>query len=718
MTGGLIQLAVSGVEDDFLYEKPEISHFKNLHKHHTHFSNEYINENIPNFNINDRKKILIKKKGDFIHQMYFQIESIKYFDNLHKHLLIQFNSDKLIDFIKNDKQYIIKNVNNQDLHIYKNIYSTINNIIFININEDNIIHEIYVNSINNDNDNNLIYISNNQIKLNINSYLIEIFDNNSKLIEQSNSQTNIYNFNNVLEINTYYIIINNIIKINFTYKQYARNLYTLYPNYIYKILNNNLNISKTKYNRIDLNHNISTNVLDFNNILVNNLTNNIDIVDINFNNYINNIKIIITHNGIYNFNLNDYIYIEDNNSNNDISPFNRNYKIDEIINVNKFLIICEKQFQNYNLISLNNIILKYYPLIKFNEKNSIIYFDFKKKILISLIELISSITENSNIISFEIYGSNNFLSMTKYNIDNDIFEEWIHIDTIRFTEKNINISQLNINYNLFQYYKLIFNYEDTIKFFKYINFFEKEYCNIKNIYIEESNDIINNNIYNNTYLINTLNNINLNNIILFPNNLITNNDNIIKNVITTTNGNGIKLLLNIHIKKYLTVNYGYISNINIVNEGINYKINDIIYISKDYFTNTTNDLIIKLNESNFLNNSKIFSSKKITNDLNNINSNKTFINLDESIILSEIKFNGYQDNLNYISLFNLYGTNYTPINLNNKLNNYALNIDNKNCLYSIELLHSIKHNIHTNNIYCNNNNLFEHYNLEHKTFLH
>ena len=65
MTAGLIQLAVSGVEDDFLYEKPEVSHFKTLHKHHTHFANEYINEIIPNFNINDKKTILIKKKRRF-----------------------------------------------------------------------------------------------------------------------------------------------------------------------------------------------------------------------------------------------------------------------------------------------------------------------------------------------------------------------------------------------------------------------------------------------------------------------------------------------------------------------------------------------------------------------------------------------------------------------------------------------------------------------------
>jgi len=718
MTAGLIQLAVSGVEDDFLYEKPEVSHFKTLHKHHTHFANEYINEIIPNFNINDKKRILIKKKGDFIHQMYFQIEAIKYFDNLHKHLFIQFNSEKLIDFINNDKQYIIKNVNNQDLHIYKNIYSTSNKIIYLDINQNNIIHEIYINSINNDNDNNLIYISNNEIKLNINSYLIQIFDNNSQLIEQSNSQTNIYNFNNILEPNIYNIVINNNIEINFTYKQYDRKLYTLYPNYIYRINNNDLNVSKVKHNLVDLNHNITTNTLDFDNMLVDNLTNNIDIIDIKFNNYINFIKIVITHNGTHNFNKDDYIYIEDNNSNNHISPFNKIYKIDEIINNTHFSIVCETQFKNYNLISLNNIILKYYPLIKFNQNHSTIYFDFNKKVIISLIELIHSVTEDSNIISFEIYGSNDFLSMTKYNIDNDIFKNWILIDTVNFNEKNINISQLNINYNLFQYYKLIFHYEDTIKFFKYINFFEKELCNIKNIYIQETNNQINNNIYNNTNLTKTLNNINLNNIILFPNNLTTNSDRIINNVVTTTNNNGIQLLLNIHIKKYLNVNYGFISNIEIVNNGFNYNLNDIIYVSKDYFINSTNDLIIQLNESNFIFNNTNFSSKIITNDLTNIKSKQTFINLNESILASELKFNGYQNNLNYISLFDFYGTKYTPVNLNNNFNNYALNIDDTNCLFSLEMLHSIKHNIHTNNIYCNNNNSLEHYNLEHKTFLH
>jgi hypothetical protein len=73
MTGGILQMAISGKQDIYLTIDPQITFFKKVYRRHTNFSTELIEvmpEQTPNFN---NEITFILNQGDAIHRCYFEI---------------------------------------------------------------------------------------------------------------------------------------------------------------------------------------------------------------------------------------------------------------------------------------------------------------------------------------------------------------------------------------------------------------------------------------------------------------------------------------------------------------------------------------------------------------------------------------------------------------------------------------------------------------------
>ena len=78
MTGSLIQIISKGPQDNFLTGNPQISYFKSIHKKHTNFASQLIenksNENINKSNFNNLSYDIVKY-GDLIHKVYVRIKT-------------------------------------------------------------------------------------------------------------------------------------------------------------------------------------------------------------------------------------------------------------------------------------------------------------------------------------------------------------------------------------------------------------------------------------------------------------------------------------------------------------------------------------------------------------------------------------------------------------------------------------------------------------------
>ena len=74
MGGGLLQLVVKGTQDVYLTGNPQITFFKMIHKQHTNFSMESIEQHF-NGTIDFGRKLncIISKNGDLIHKIYLSV---------------------------------------------------------------------------------------------------------------------------------------------------------------------------------------------------------------------------------------------------------------------------------------------------------------------------------------------------------------------------------------------------------------------------------------------------------------------------------------------------------------------------------------------------------------------------------------------------------------------------------------------------------------------
>ena len=79
MGGGLLQLVVKGYQQDvYLTGNPQITFFKMIHKQHTNFSMESIEQHF-NGTVDFGRKLncIISKNGDLIHKIYLSVTITK-----------------------------------------------------------------------------------------------------------------------------------------------------------------------------------------------------------------------------------------------------------------------------------------------------------------------------------------------------------------------------------------------------------------------------------------------------------------------------------------------------------------------------------------------------------------------------------------------------------------------------------------------------------------
>ena len=75
MTGGLIQLAATGIQDIFLTKDPQITFFKIVYRRHTNFSMESVEVNFDDtFGFGKESNLIIPSVGDLIHKIYLKVK--------------------------------------------------------------------------------------------------------------------------------------------------------------------------------------------------------------------------------------------------------------------------------------------------------------------------------------------------------------------------------------------------------------------------------------------------------------------------------------------------------------------------------------------------------------------------------------------------------------------------------------------------------------------
>lgn len=123
MTGGLLQMVISGQQDIYLTINPQITFFKKIYRRHTNFATELIEilpEQPPNF---DNTISFILNRGDAIHRCYFEITLPTYL----------FSDQYITDSnYYNKKNLDILNLKNR-LQLFKEQYLNLKNFVDIEI---------------------------------------------------------------------------------------------------------------------------------------------------------------------------------------------------------------------------------------------------------------------------------------------------------------------------------------------------------------------------------------------------------------------------------------------------------------------------------------------------------------------------------------------------------------------------------------------------------
>jgi hypothetical protein len=368
MTGGLIQLVTTGIQDVPISSNPEITFFKTVYKRYSQFS---INQQIQYLGakkFNTDNSIELNKNGDLLYGQFFKLE-IPYFDILRNTVIIQNlpnNIDKL-ELLYNNELCIMIYYNNywylipEYLFKLSNYTTIINSIDINNIDDDikasNLSNYLNVNNINN----NIFYYTIKDKEL---SPLVNVIKISSTFWEQYwldiiSTTNNIILSNTLTTLVSYLTIINNdlISKMYITYYKKFNNKYTQYFNFN----NNNINEVQQYFNYINTvntelstihNYNCDidvvykyciTNNLDFDSYKHNILQYNSLILECILNNFYNN-------NILYTFTKSDFV--NNNYIYNDNTEWGRLFKLNNnlpIIN-NQLLDIYTN---NYYLLDLD-----------------------------------------------------------------------------------------------------------------------------------------------------------------------------------------------------------------------------------------------------------------------------------------------------------------------------------------------------------------------------
>lgn len=95
MTGGLIQLITTGIQDSPLIGNPEITFFKTVYRQHTVFSLCQNTRTLGKLETNKEGVKVLEKNGDLLYNMYFKLE-IPYFDIIKKVVSTNPNPNKYV----------------------------------------------------------------------------------------------------------------------------------------------------------------------------------------------------------------------------------------------------------------------------------------------------------------------------------------------------------------------------------------------------------------------------------------------------------------------------------------------------------------------------------------------------------------------------------------------------------------------------------------------
>jgi hypothetical protein len=288
MTGGLIQLVTTGIQDAPISYKPEITFFKTIYKKYTQFS---INNQIKflgtkQFNSGGSNKL--DKNGDLLYGQYFKLEIpyfdiIKYSNNTQKEeynineLTIKYQDNMCIMIYYDDNWYLIP----EYLFNLPNLNTDIKTLDSSNL-IDNLLPE-YITIADTGANVNFIQVKDNKTNSGINIIKVHASYWENYWLDLLCETTDIMLSNTLVTLISYIKNINNSINTTLFNNYYKYNYYNKYSKY-FNFNVNNINETKQYFDYVKLNNS---------DIINNNF--DIDIVynyclanKLNFNNYIDN----------------------------------------------------------------------------------------------------------------------------------------------------------------------------------------------------------------------------------------------------------------------------------------------------------------------------------------------------------------------------------------------------------------------------------------------
>ena len=667
--GGIIQLAMIGIQDAPLTTNPEITFFKKVYKRHTPFELYQNIKYVGSLKCNKESTIILDKKCDLLYNQYIKLD-IPYF-NISKNITTT--------------QNIINNYNIISIEIYNN-----NNLCYIyNINDNwYIIDKSYFNII--DISNNLYKIDNkllesllipNYIKITNNSYLYNLNENSISpliniLLKNTNLWENIYlNYS----LNKLSFLIQ-LITIKSKYAQ----LYSSINNQIYN------NYSKLFYFEYDFNFSINnkTEVARyFEDLSLSNEGYDIDIA--------------------YKYCINNYLNFDDYKDN--ILPYNSL----------TLLLILSMLYSDNNLIftvwkkyevTTNNILintttndtfnfkddwtkkLEYYAYIYYqnNKINNPLFEEFKRNYIYTSETIVNFINNIILVNPKNIYIKLKTILSRFYQVPNTQLNYNNYYYSTNYIQNNLIDLYNNDNYN-FQLNYETNKYNNLITNSEGLN--SNEMNNLTPVDIEHIFIIIAYDLISQLFTINNLNKAHKSFFIFWRNNITTRlYIKFIDTYLTLENNGGLRDYSN---NRKSTFYYSlYPSNLFLIDEFKNsyyelfYKQSWIGYLS----INDNNLLNLKINIYDI-----IINLTDVTNLNSTLNISNNSINLNKQLNKLSIK-NTYTFT---------YKNNYTLYSLNNLLFIIFDNYYDKNCniILNINQINILYNNIYYQNINNNNNNI-------------
>lgn len=121
MTGGILQLASYGIQDEILISKPEITMFRTVYRNYTNFTIDTL-QTQHNIEYNTTNNIIIPKTGELLYKVVIKLEIPKV------EAQFTYNNDELIYNIITDPFYNYSNtINNDNVVMIENLISSFTN---------------------------------------------------------------------------------------------------------------------------------------------------------------------------------------------------------------------------------------------------------------------------------------------------------------------------------------------------------------------------------------------------------------------------------------------------------------------------------------------------------------------------------------------------------------------------------------------------------------